>query len=143
MRGIESFTGNGGGYQAGFIFLHGLGPSSGIKCKGIAISLGLSTTKTKVSCPLAPIRNAGILPGVFQPLGRALQVRSWFAFTKMPRDSVRANYGDPGEDKEQLEISLGKVEEEIEKMIDKGIPKENIVVAGASQVILLIKLDRF
>jgi predicted esterase len=38
-----------------------------------------------------------------------------------------------GESKEELERAMKWVEEEIEKMIEEGIPSENIVLSGASQ----------
>ena len=49
----------------------------------------------------------------------------------MPEDSVISPIAT--ESKDDLEKALKRVEEEIEKMIQEGIPSENIVLAGASQ----------
>ena len=91
----------------------------------------------KVSCPLAQLRSVDLLPPTIKEfIGKALRVRSWFNFWKMPRLSVRSSVGDPGEDKNELEEALAIVEKEIKNMIAEGIPERNIIVAGMSQVFL-------
>ena len=57
--------------------------------------------------------------------------RSWFNFWNLPEISVM--YSDPSESKNDLEEALVWVEEEIKKMIQEGIPSENIVLVGVSQ----------
>ena len=57
--------------------------------------------------------------------------RSWFNFWNLPGISVM--YSNPSESKDDLEEALVWVEEEIKKMIQEGIPSENIVLVGVSQ----------
>ena len=57
-------------------------------------------------------------------------IRSWFDFNQLPYKLVR---GEGFESKQDLENSLSLVEVEIEKMIQEGIPSENIVLSGMSQ----------
>ena len=102
---------------SGLIFLHGLGSPAP------APELGLSMLRTKISAPKAPNQPVGIY-------GNAV-VRSWFNFWQMPGVSVTSP--NVSESKEDLERAMKWVEGEIEKMIQEGIPSENIVLMGGSQ----------
>ena len=102
--------------------------------------LGISFLKNKISCLKAPEisqRDAQVIRNLLPIIGglgvpELIGVRSWFDFTKLPKYLVRES--DSGsESKPDLEKALRQVEEEIEKMIQEGIPSENIVVAGMSQ----------
>merc|ERR1711862_78977 len=123
-----------GNEKSGIIFLHGLGPDfeNGLwACRLFGPSLGLSPTRNTVSCPKAPKRPTAIIPPTFIPGLNNLGIRSWFNFWAMPIVSVYSPIAT--EDKNHLEESLETVEDEIEKMVNQGIPKKNIVVCGASQ----------
>ena len=130
---------------SGIIFLHGLGvwaaDGRSIMCNAVSEgALGLSFLRNRISCPLAPIRDAEIIRNlpligdmVEDPeITNLLGVRSWFDFKKMPKLLVRES-DSRSESKPDLEEALGWVEEEIEKMIEEGIPSENIVLSGMSQ----------
>ena len=124
--------------EAGMIYLHGLGPSFDGYCKLFSaqgFGLRLSNRKTKYVCPRAPMRGVALIPPtMWNILVWATRVRSWFDFKLMPEFAVKALLGIPGEDVLHLEEARATVEAEIETMIQEGIPSENIVVAGMSQV---------
>ena len=126
---------------SGIIFLHGLGvwaaDGRSIMCNTVSEgALGLSFLRNRISCPLAPTRDAEIirnLPLIGYPeVTDLFGVRSWFDFKKMPKLLVRES-DSRSESKPDLEEALRRVEEEIEKMIEEGIPSENIVLSGMSQ----------
>jgi len=100
-------------------------------------ALGLSLRKNKIVCPKAPKRVAEIIRTIIPLLGGTVLpelniVRSWFDFNQLPRYLVRETDSE-SESKPELEEALGWVEEEIKKMIQEGIPSENIVLSGMSQ----------
>ena len=126
---------------SGIIFLHGLGvwaaDGRSIMCNAVSEgALGLSFLRNRISCPLAPTRDAEIirnLPLIGYPeVTDLFGVRSWFDFKKMPKLLVRES-DSRSESKPELEEALGWVEEEIGKLIQEGIPSENIVLVGVSQ----------
>ena len=115
--------------ESGLIFLHGLGVSLTAICRTMSgHALGLSVRRSKISCPEAPIRHNDMVTRIFPGMTGA---RSWFNFWNLPGISVM--YSNPSESKEDLEEALVWVEEEIKKMIQEGIPSENIVLVGVSQ----------
>ena len=115
--------------ESGLIFLHGLGVSLTAICETMSgPALGLSVRRNKISCPEAPIRHNDMVTKIFPGMTGA---RSWFNFWNLPGISVMNS--DPSESKEDLEEALVQVEEEIKKMIQEGIPSENIVLVGVSQ----------
>ena len=115
--------------ESGLIFLHGLGVSLTAICRAMSgPALGLSVRKNKISCPEAPIQHNDMVTTIFPGMTGA---RSWFNFWNLPGISVR--YSNPSESKDDLEEALVWVEEEIKKMIQEGIPSENIVLVGVSQ----------
>ena len=130
---------------SGIIFLHGLGiwgaDGRMVMCNTVSEgALGLSYLSNRISCPTAPIRYAEIIRNL-PVIGTRVEsnanlfgfdVRSWFNFKKMPRLLVRES-DSRSESKPELEVALGWVEAEIEKMIQEGIPSENIVLSGMSQ----------
>ena len=59
-------------------------------------------------------------------------VTSWFNFWLMPGASVLSPVA--RESKEDLEEALATIEEVIEELMEEGIPSENIVLSGASQL---------
>ena len=118
---------------SGIIFLHGLATPGGVNdimrlMSGTA--LGLSNCRNKIVAPKAPKAPVTIFPPSMIPL-RITKIRSWYDFWLMPGLSVVSPIA--GENKDHLEEALGWVEEEIENMIQEGIPPENIVLSGASQ----------
>merc|ERR1719350_70376 len=133
---------------SGIIFLHGLGIKAGdgrlVMCNKLSgRALGLSLLRNKIVCPKAPKRDAEVIgdvgkyvfpplmiPGVSTKLQELVGIRSWFDFDKLPYKLVR---GEGFENKQDLKVALGRVEEEIEKMIQEGIRPENIVLSGMSQ----------
>jgi len=127
---------------SGIIFLHGLGIKLGdgryVMCNRLSgQALGLSLRRNKIVCPLAPKREAEVIRTIVPILGGivlpGLQiVRSWFDFTQLPKYLIRETDSE-SESKPDLEEALGWVEEEIEKMIQEGIPSRNIVLSGMSQ----------
>jgi len=120
---------------AGLIILHGLGVSMGPDIVGKAwtnspspIGIHLSS-RTIVRTPKAERKPVHMLPPTLVP---GLQfARSWFDFWMMPGLSVLSPVA--GESKEDLEAALGRVEQEIEYLLEQGVPSRNIVVAGLSQ----------
>merc|ERR1711881_810480 len=86
-------------------------------------------SRNKVVSPMAPLEPVGVLPITFVP-GLSF-VRSWFNFWMMPGKAVISPTA--AESKEGLERAMKWVEEEIKKMIDEGIPSENILLTGFSQ----------
>ena len=123
------------GGRSGIIFLHGLGPTSamGPVCSLLSgPALGLSFRRNKISCPNAPPRPTLMLPPTMIPgVAKLTGIRSWFNFWSLPGLSVVLPFA--SESKNDLKEALRWVEEEIEKMIQEGIPSENIVLTGASQ----------
>ena len=123
------------GGRSGIIFLHGLGPTSamGPVCSILSgPALGLSFTRNKISCPNAPPRPTLMLPPTMIPgVAKLTGIRSWFNFWSLPGLSVVLPFA--SESKNDLNEALRWVEEEIEKMIQEGIPSQNIVLTGASQ----------
>ena len=119
--------------ESGLIFLHGLGVSLTAICETISgPALGLSVRRNKISCPEAPFRhNDMVTKNDMTGMTGMTGARSWFNFWNLPEISVM--YSDPSESKENLEEALVWVEEEIKKMIQEGIPSENIVLVGVSQ----------
>jgi lysophospholipase-1 len=127
---------------SGIIFLHGLGIKLGdgryVMCNRVSgEQFGLSFRRNKIVCPLAPKRVAEIIRTIIPILGGIILpelniVRSWFDFSQLPLYLVRES-DSRSESKPDLEEALGWVEEEIEKMIQEGIPSENIVLSGMSQ----------
>ena len=127
---------------SGIIFLHGLGIKLGdgrlVMCNYVSGSqFGLSNRRNKIVCPKAPKRVAKIIRTIIPLLGGTVLpkldiVRSWFDFSQLPRYLVQET-DDRSESKPELDEALGWVEEEIEKMIQEGIPSENIVLSGMSQ----------
>ena len=127
---------------SGIIFLHGLGIKLGdgrlVMCNQLSgEQLGLSSRRNKIVCPKAPKRVAKIIRTIIPLLGGTVLpeldiVRSWFDFSQLPRYLVQET-DSRSESKPELEEALGWVEEEIEKMIQEGIPSENIVLSGMSQ----------
>jgi predicted esterase len=116
---------------SGLIYLHGLSNTKNdVKNKIKYIrSLGLDWSKTRVKTPMAPYVPVNKIP---LPLTPGMPyARSWFNFWKMPGKSVISPKA--SESKKGLERSMKQVEEEIEKMIEEGIPSENIVLTGTSQ----------
>ena len=95
-------------------------------------ALGLSFTRNKISCPNAPSRPTLMLPPTMIPgVAKLTGIRSWFNFWSLPGLSVVLPFA--SESKNDLNEALRWVEEEIEKMIQEGIPSQNIVLTGASQ----------
>ena len=118
---------------SGLIFLHGLATPGKLNDLLKYISgpaLGLSMFRNKIVTPKAPKTSVAIFPPSFIPSGLT-KIRSWFNFWLLPGVSVVSPVA--GESKKGLKVAMKWVEEEIEKMIQEGIPSENIVLSGASQ----------
>ena len=117
------------------IFLHGLGGYGPKSVLGPILkiltgpALGLSSKRNTISYPKAPHRPTLMLPPTMIP--GVPSARSWFNFWALPGLSVISPFAT--ESKDDLKESLRTVEVEIEKMIQEGIPSENIVLIGGSQ----------
>lgn len=87
----------------------------------------------KVLCPQADWTSNSLLPPtmITKLVGIGPKIQSWYNMFLMPGLSTHSPF--PGENKEGLEDAMRRVEDQIENLINQGIPSERIVLSGLSQ----------
>lgn len=98
------------------IWLHGLG-ADGHDFEPIVPQLGLNDHKVRFIFPHAPVRPVTI--------NMNMPMRAWYDIKTIDRNAV--------EDEAGILASAAEVRKLFEREVDRGIPMENIVLAGFSQ----------